>query len=380
VVEIPRSTPQPQIPGPIPGPIPGTRLNQGYVSQMGRSIYSWAWPMMNIHNRKVTFEKLPEPGYLGGIVPAAPPNLLTMLCDYIAPEERIVACPNQDVVYGLGILDFTKGPVVVQVPDFGKRFWVYQIVDQRTDSFAKLGKMYDTKPGFYLLAGPGWNGTVPRGVIAVFHASTKVGIVIPRVFKESTPKDTQAVQPSMSQITMYPLSKFTGQMQTKDWTKVPSSTPTGAGEEETKWVIPEKFFDELSDVLDGVPPLPGEEPMYANISAILDAAEKDPEVRAALVASATDSEKNIVAPLFQFRNYGLPLPGNWTTQKNGAEFGTDYYTRTAVAKSNIFVNTQNETKYFYQDLDSSGARLNGSHRYTVTFEKGSLPPVKGFWS
>jgi hypothetical protein len=169
---------------------------------------------------------------------------------------------------------------------------------------------------------------------------------------------------------MYPLSKFTGQMQTKDWTKVPSfSTPTGAGEEETKWVIPEKFFDVLSDVPDEVPPLPGEEPMYANISAILDAAEKDPEVKAALVASATDSEKNIVAPLFQFRNYGLPHPGNWTTQKNGAEFGTDYYTRTAVAKSNIFVNTQNETKYFYQDLDSRGARLNGSHRYTVTFEK-----------
>ena len=43
--------------------------------------------------------------------------------------------------------------------DFGDRFWVYQIVDQRTDSFAQVGKMYGTKPGFYLLAGPlEWNG------------------------------------------------------------------------------------------------------------------------------------------------------------------------------------------------------------------------------
>jgi hypothetical protein len=61
-------------------------------------------------------------------------------------------------------------------------------------------------------------------------------------------------------------------------------------------------------------------------------------------------------------------------------FGIDYYTRTAVAKSNILVNKPIETKYFYQDLDSSGVRLNGKNSYTVTFAKGQVPPVKGFWS
>ena len=365
----------------IPGPVPGTRLNEGYVTQMGRSIYFWAWPMMNIHNRKVTFEKLPGQGYLGGVLPVAPPNNLTMLRDYIDPAERAVACPNQDVVYGLAILDFSKEPVVVQVPDFKDRFWVYQVVDQRTDSFAKLGKMYDTKPGFYLLTGPDWKGTVPSGITGTFHASTLGGVVIPRVFKESTPADTQAIQPLISQITLYPLSKFNGQQQTMDWTKIPSfPVPGGGGQEETKWVVPEKFFDELGDVLNEVPMLPGEEHWYTTARQILDAASKDPKLKAALTAAAIDAEKNIVTPLFQFRNYGLPLPNNWTTQKNGADFGTDYYTRTAVAKSNIFVNTQNETKYFYQDLDKDGARLNGAHTYTVTFPAGQLPPVKGFWS
>jgi hypothetical protein len=43
---------------------------------------------------------------------------------------------------------------VIQVPDFGDRFWVYQIVDLRSDSFVQLGKMYGTTPGFYLLVGP----------------------------------------------------------------------------------------------------------------------------------------------------------------------------------------------------------------------------------
>jgi hypothetical protein len=365
----------------IPGPVPGTRLEPAYVSQVGRTLYFWAWPMMNIHNRKVTFEKLPGQGYLGGVLPVAPPNQLTMLTDYVSPEERAVACPNQDVVYGLGILDFTKEPVVIQVPDFGDRFWVYQVVDGRTDSFAQLGKMYNTKPGFYLLTGPGWNGTVPNGIAGVFHASTSTGVVVPRVFKEASPEDTQAVQPLVAQVTLYPLSKFNGQMVTTEWAKLPKfPSPSGAGGEETKWVVPETFFDELGDVLNENPPLPGEEQFYTNARYLLDAAQKDPKIKAALVAAAVDAEKNLVTPLFQFHNYGIPLPNNWTTQTNGAKFGTDYYTRTAVAKSNIFVNSPNETKYFYQDLDSSGARLNGAHSYTVTFAPGQLPPVKGFWS
>lgn len=58
----------------------------------------------------------------------------------------------------------------------------------------------------------------------------------------------------------------------------------------------------------------------------------------------------------------------------------DYFTRTAAVKSNIFVNLPNETKYFYQDLDEAGGRLNGAHRYTVTFAKDATPPVNGFWS
>ena len=57
-----------------------------------------------------------------------------------------------------------------------------------------------------------------------------------------------------------------------------------------------------------------------------------------------------MAELFQFRNIGLPLPGHWSTQQNGARFGTDYLSRTAMAKANIFVNQPEETTYFYQDL------------------------------
>ena len=57
------------------------------------------------------------------------------------------------------------------------------------------------------------------------------------------------------------------------------------------------------------------------------------------------------------RLVGQQLPHHWSTISNEADFGTDYFTRTTVAKSNIFVNAPKETKYFYQDFDANGGRL-----------------------
>ena len=37
---------------------------------------------------------------------------------------------------------------MIQVPDFGDRFYVYALYDERTDEIARIGKQYGTKPGF----------------------------------------------------------------------------------------------------------------------------------------------------------------------------------------------------------------------------------------
>ncbi len=65
---------------------------------------------------------------------------------------------------------------------------------------------------------------------------------------------------------------------------------------------------------------------------------------------------------------------------NNAQWGTDYLNRTGTAKSNMYDNKSNETKYIYRDLDSQGQQLDGRNNYTVTFAKGQEPPVNGFWS
>lgn len=349
---------------------------------VARDTYFWAWPMVNIYNRRLAFKQAPKVGLMNGTIPYAPLNRLAMLHDYIQPEQRWVACPNQDVAYGAGIAALDETPVVVQVPDFGNRFWVYQIVDLRTDSFAQLGAMYGTRPGFYLLVGPNWNGKVPAGITKVFRAGTGTAFVVPRVFMDDTAQDRAAIQPVLAGIDVYPLAEFDGTPKRHDWSRLPTLTsPTddsSAGE--TKWVIPEKFFDELPLVLKDAPPLPGEEARYAQINAVLSAASNDPALKRAMIDEATKTEKELIDPLLQFRNWGLPVGNHWTTTQNNAAFGTDYFTRTAVAKSNILVNAPAETKYLYQDLDATGQRLSGANRYTVTFPKGQTPPVDGFWS
>lgn len=358
-------------------PVAGTKITEEYAGLVGRDAYFWAWPLVNVYIRRLIYERVPEI-MISGVMPVAPLNRLAMLSDYILPEQRVITCPNQDVVYGVGGLALDLSPVVIQVPDFGDRFWVYQAVDLRTDSFADLGTMYGTTPGFYLFVGPNWQGDVPKGITKVFRASTHTGYVIPRVFQDDSPEDNKAVQSVTQQIMMYPLAEYDGKMKSRDWTKLLNASL--GGEENDIGIAPDKFFDVLPLVLADAAPMPGEQGRYAQIRGVLAAAEKDPRIKAALTKAAVEADKGLVAPLLEFRNSGVQLPRYWSTQNNGADFGTDYFTRTAVAKSNIFVNKPNETKYFYQDLDDSGQRLNGANRYTMTFAKDQTPPVRGFWS
>ncbi|HSD91728.1 MAG TPA: DUF1254 domain-containing protein [Methyloceanibacter sp.] len=142
--------------GPMPsGPVPGSKLTEDFVREVARFAYLWAWPLVNIHNRYWTQDWVKTQTFLiGGVAPVAPVNRLGMLTGSQDPGQRYITCPSQDLIYGFGVLDLARDAVVLQVPDFGTRFFVFQATDQRTDAFTTLGSMYGTKPGFYLLMGP----------------------------------------------------------------------------------------------------------------------------------------------------------------------------------------------------------------------------------
>jgi len=181
-----------------PGPDTRVKITEEYAKLVARDAYFWAWPMVNIYNRRQAYKDVKD-FVMAGPVPTAPLNRVAMLTDYVNPDQRIVACPNQDVVYGAGSIALDVSPVVIQVPDFGDRFWVYQVVDLRTDGVVQLGKMYGTTPGFYLLVGPNWHGEVPKGITKVFRSPTNTGFAAPRIFQDDTPEDKKAIQGVLNQ-------------------------------------------------------------------------------------------------------------------------------------------------------------------------------------
>jgi hypothetical protein len=304
-----------------------------------------------------------------------------MLTNYISAEEHFIACPNQDVVYGSGFYELDKGPIVFQVPDFGDRFWVYALYDARTDEFSEIGQQYRTKPGFYLMVGPNWKGETPAGITAVVRSSTSLAFSIPRIFMDDTEEDHKAIQPVINQVVFYPLSEFDGTMKIKDWSKLPHlPAPKSSGKGEAKWVNPDTFFDELPAVMKSVGPLPGEEALYNWIGSLLVAAAKDPEIKQTLKETAVASERELIDPFLQWRYNGRPAGNGWNSPVNNAKWGTDYLNRTATAKSNMYDNRPEETKYIYTDDDSQGKQLSGGNSYEVTFAKGQVPPIHGFWS
>ncbi|AEG04207.1 DUF1254 domain-containing protein [Sinorhizobium meliloti] len=361
-------------------PATGIVMSPDYARTVAQMAYVWGWPMVNMINRRAAITQAPEPGHLNGVLPAAPRGQIAMLNDYIEPSETFVTCPNQDVVYGLGFFALDEEPVVIQVPDFGDRFWVYALYDARTDQFGHLGKPYGSKPGFYLLAGPRWSGLKPDGTTDVLRCPTSLANAIPRVFQDDTPEDRKAIQEVINQVVAYPLKDFDGEMKTIEWAKVPDIPGPASSGEETKWVVPDKFFDQFGEVLDTVDPLPGEEALYGQFRLLLDAASKDPELKKVLVATAVETEDKVIQPFFQWKHNGRPAGNGWNRSTNNAQFGVDYFNRTGTAKSNMFDNRPNETQYFYTDHDGAGGELSGSGSYAITFPAGQEPPVNGFWS
>jgi hypothetical protein len=231
------------------------------------------------------------------------------------------------------------------------------------------------------MVGPNWKGETPAGITAVVRSSTAVVFAIPRIFMDETPEDHAAVQPVVGGINFYPLSQFDGKVKTTDWSKLPHfPAPKASGKGETKWVNPSTFFDELPAVMKQVPPLPGEEALYNWIGSVLEAVVKAPELKRALKESAADAELEMISPFSQWRYNGRPAGNGWNSPVNNAQWGTDYLNRTGTAKSNMYDNRPQETKYIYTDDDSAGQRLNGQNSYAITFGKGLTPPVKGFWS
>lgn len=110
-----------------------------------------------------------QKGAGGGPIPVntlyTEPNLLNPNSTKANPS---VAGGDPGLLYTVGVLDLSKGPVILSVPAFADRYYDIELVDSRGDDFAYVGSQATGgQAGNFLISGPGWQGTLPAGVTQI---------------------------------------------------------------------------------------------------------------------------------------------------------------------------------------------------------------------
>lgn len=124
----------------------------------------------------------------------------------LGPDDREVVSPNNDTVYSNTWLDLSEGPVVIETPDMGDRYWTLGLLDAWTNPFAYVGRRTTgNRPQRTLVHGPGWRGTTPEGVSTVIAAPGEDVWIIGRILVDDAPADLEDVRGLQAQITAHRL-------------------------------------------------------------------------------------------------------------------------------------------------------------------------------
>ena len=115
---------------------------------------------------------------------------------------------NAETLYSAGALDLSKEPMVFSMPKVGDRYVVFPV----QDAWGNIDNVIGTRTegndgGNYLISGPGWKGTVPKGM-KHFRVHTNVAFLPGRSMVRS-PEDAKAFADTVQDhYTLTPLSRL----------------------------------------------------------------------------------------------------------------------------------------------------------------------------
>ncbi len=296
--------------------------------------------------------------------------------------------PNVNIVYGFGFMDLKAQPIILRAPDSHGRYYVIQIVDMWTDSFAYVGgATTGYSGGTYALVGPGWRGTLPAGVKRI-DCPTRWIDLQPRVHVKNK-ADLPGAQRVLRAITVTGLAQYTGRPAPPEPTyhyAVPNINPKVASSL-MQFVDPLQFWEILSAALNENPP-PRDQvatvlPQFKYLGIVLGKQWKREDVNPYILAQMKMAAQEI-GPTIRSMALAVKSINGWTIPPAnlGLSVG-DYVTRAIVAVIGLLANTPKETIYYGAFHDGSGTPLSGSKPYTMTFSPpmtyiNTTPP--GYWS
>ncbi|MFO1105810.1 MAG: DUF1254 domain-containing protein [Amaricoccus sp.] len=305
---------------------------------------------------------------------------------YPPADYRGVSAPNADTLYSLAWIDVGSEPWVFTYPDMGDRYVVFPMYDLWMPVvFSGGSRTTGGASKSFLLTGPGWKGTVPDGMTQV-EMPTRYMLILGRTYADGTDADYAKVNALQAQYDIRPLSA----VGKADYVApiAPVADPGFSMTDKPQKVIldfgTEGYFDRLAKLMcHDAPPAAADAPILAEMAKIGVEPCKDFH----LAALGPDVAKALEGLPQQALDYlgahqtalGTEKDG-WLFTKGLGQYGTDYLKRGLVAAFGWPANLQEDAVYPYTTVDSDGKTLTGASKYTLTFAKGELPPVNGFWS
>ncbi len=170
---------------------------------LGTCVFLYFWPPITYSAYK---RAVVQHGLGGDPIPINTLYAVPTLASPAASNSSLLATGTNDVLYVGGLLDLSKGPQVLHVPDMAGRYYSVQFTDPSDGTnFAYVGKRTTgTEAGDYLMSGPGWKGAVSQGMTQIASPHKSV-LVIGRVFVESN-SDLPTAYGLAKQIQLTPLS------------------------------------------------------------------------------------------------------------------------------------------------------------------------------
>ncbi|MBN9563861.1 MAG: DUF1254 domain-containing protein [Alphaproteobacteria bacterium] len=305
---------------------------------------------------------------------------------YPPANFRGVSAPNADTLYSLAWLDLAE-PQVFSHPDMGDRFYLFEMTDLWMTDFASPGaRTAGGKAATYLITGPGWTGSVPDGMQQI-KCATRYMVILGRTYADGSEKDYETVNALQAQYRIVPLSAhgkpFTYHAPPVD--PKPGFSMTDKPQTVLLNMPTATYFNMMAKLMSGAArPAAEDAPLLARMAKIglvpgqpFNMTKLDPQVQAHLKDVPTIVLRHIEANRDAM---GGGIVNGWAVTKGLGVYGTDYMKRAVVAAFGWPANLQADAVYPYTEVDSAGRPLSGAHKYRLTFAKGELPPVNGFWS
>ena len=138
----------------------------------------------------------------------APMGQLVRMQTFPTAEYRDVPGANTDTLYTTVWLDVSKEPWIFSIPDMGDRYYMMPMLDGWTNVFESPGtRTTGNRAQTYAITGPGWSGTLPKGVTE-YKSPTGLVWILGRIYCTGTPDDYAQAHALQDKFSVVPLSSY----------------------------------------------------------------------------------------------------------------------------------------------------------------------------